>query len=326
MPEIARAVVLPDVGDHQPEDLLTLLLFWDTIEISWPVLPAINVAVQEFIDSLVEYGIASWFDVPRVASDPAIPEGAPNGTQTPAGRPGVEGIALADQIIDVFVASIRAVASDADGRGLAAVAMSPFPAAAISLPTKDPLAVRAEAALIQAAVQGVTVRSDTPVEEVVAFRERNTALMGRFRAAMIDLAHALNRDASPAAIAEEAHATMRNRVEPALGELETLLKRGRIRYAWRMLLGASSVVLAPVSPAIVAARGGRIATQALDYAFDRDKLVRLHPYGLLHKAGSTFGTDVRAIPPNRITDPIGELRKFLAEHAPGSGAPEIDDQ
>jgi hypothetical protein len=201
--------------------------------------------------------------------------------------------------------------ASANDRGLAAIALSPFSSAAASMPDRVPHESAPESALIQAAVSGIRVLPGTDIEAVLKFRDKNAAMMGRFRGAMIDLASALNRDATPEALGAQADAAINNRVTPALADLEAVLSGGRIRYAWNIMLGASTVALGPVAPLAVVSGSGHILSQTLSYAFDRDKLIRDHPYGLLHAVRSDLAgpTESQGAP---LVNPLQASREAFA--------------
>jgi len=116
-------------------------------------------------------------------------------------------------------------------------------------------APRREAALLSAAVDAFRVHDDTPVEDILLFRTRNKGLIGRFRASMVDLSAELQQDEAPLTLLASARDTYRNRVQPALANLETAMNESFIRFLIRSLVGATSITLAPV--AHPRRRGGR---------------------------------------------------------------------
>lgn len=333
MAEVARAVVLPEVSDPSLDAVLTLALLWDGVEVV--LVKGEGDAAERARSSfgeLIEHGVVTWSIAPRVEHQPPGPDDEYQG-RVPDLRTRDDAERFARYAATAMalwnVELVRLVQADADRRGLASVALTPFASAAASLPPRTAEGPQAEAALIQAAAAGVTVLPGTTPSDVLAFREKNAPLMGRLRAQMVDLAQTMRSDGSPEAIMEQAHAVIKNRVEPVLGQLEDVLRRSRIRYAWSMLFGASAVLLGPASTTIAASGGGRIAAKTLDYVFDRERLIRDHPYGLLHVLRSEMDQQDTLRHPSLIEDPItvtrdifqGVLQRVLeAEIKPPPGA------
>ena len=288
---------------------------------TFPVVESVGATYR----ALQDHGLVSYFlaaDAPivwRYSPDREFGPLPADATAAEIARALCDGIGV-DDFGDAFGAlftnqielRVRHSREYADRHSLPSIATGKCSAAA-SVPAKVATAPRSEAVLVSAAIQGVAVAPGTTVEDVISFREQNGRLMGRFRASIIDLAEAIQRDAPPAAVSEQAHAILKNRVEPALGDLEEVLKRGRIRYAWKMLTGATSILLGPTRPAFAAMSSGRIASQALDYAFDRDKLIREHPYGLLHAIRAEFGESASYRPLTLLGDPLLELEAHYVE-------------
>jgi len=147
---------------------------------------------------------------------------------------------------DLHLAYARDAVQVAARRGLAPLAIGSFGAVA-SAAAGDLGDPRAEVALISASVGGFALAADTPVDDVLRFRDAHVAEIGRFRASLIDLAAVMNRGASATAMAEEAHSLVRNRVRPSLSELESVLKASRLNFALRTLTGAVGVATGPVT-------------------------------------------------------------------------------
>lgn len=217
----------------------------------------------------------------------------------------------AEDVVQLLVAHIDDARLVAARLGLAPVAATTFAAFAACLPVSESGPV-IEGTLIQAASKGVRVEPGSGIDDVLVFRERHRALMGRFRAAMIDLAAAIDTESAGNGL-EQAHAMIRNRVEPALGDLETALKGSRIRFAWKTLIGASALALSPATgPAAAVAGGGHVLSQPIRYAFNRDRLVREHPYGLLYQAKTDFDFQP-SLGSRPITDPKSAMKFLLAD-------------
>jgi hypothetical protein len=150
-----------------------------------------------------------------------------------------------------------------------------------------------EAALLAAAVDAFEVREDTPVEDILLFRTRHKALLGRFRASLVDLSAELQQNAAPLTLLATARDTFRNRVQPALADLEAAMNESRVRFLLRSLIGATAITLAPVEPVRAVEAGASLVGHTVNYRFSRDQLLREHPFGLLHKITTEFTVDPR---------------------------------
>jgi hypothetical protein len=152
---------------------------------------------------------------------------------------------------------------------------------------------RREAALLSAAVDAFEVNDDTPVEDILLFRMRHKGLIGRFRASLVDLSAELQQDASPLSLLASARDTFRNRVQPALADLEAAMNESRVRFLIRSLVGATAITLAPVEPVRAVEAGASLVGQTVNYRFSRARLLREHPFGLLHQIPAEFSVGSR---------------------------------
>lgn len=185
-----------------------------------------------------------------------------------------------------------------------------------ALPAKDDAGVNRNGRLMSAALRSVVMRADTPAGKVLRFRAEHSGLRGRFRAAISDLVESLSADAPPAAALEQARATVANRVEPLLGDLERAMAENRIAYLWHTLSAGAAVAAGPVNPGVATSGAATFITHSLGYAFNRRRLISQHPYGFLHTARQHFGSTSEPSPmtwrAKTITDPVGELRELWA--------------
>lgn len=325
MTEVARALVLPDFGGSPVQDLLSLLLVWDQVEVDVRVVNSDGESERDHEERrrLVEEGLIYETRKPfnpepsgptsRAAEDQLIRLG-PSDIERLSARAG-KGTAR------LFMRNLREALDYATENGLAPLAISPFADVASSLPIASSSSPITEATMIHVASPSITLDSETTVEDLLRFREKNVALIGRFRASLIDLAASIDAESTAAGV-EQARAILVNRIEPALANLSDELDRGRISFAVRTLLGATAIGLSSVTPASASVAGGRIATQSLRYAFDRDRLVRDHPFGLLHRIRSQFDTEApltsrshRAVtdPEQWVADTIGAMMRAALE-------------
>jgi hypothetical protein len=304
--EFVRGYVLPDLARPRPEDLLSLLLVWDELAVEeWS---DENEPTDEggFYSELKSAGVVreySRFINIAAEVDPALSDHPTSGELLQRAREN------ADALVDGLTASVNNALLEAADQGRAPLALTYFAELVSALPPPEPLAPVAEASMIQVAAQGIRVDRDTGVADVLRFREKNQHLMGRFRGAMIDLAASIQAD-TPTKATEQAYATLVNRVEPALGDLTTALKRGRINFAVTTLIGATSLSLSPIDPATKTVAGGHLLSRSLRYAFDRDRVVRDHPYGLIYRAQKEFGVPLSKSSPAVIDDPISLMRQI----------------
>ncbi|HEX6205841.1 MAG TPA: hypothetical protein VFZ29_08560 [Solirubrobacterales bacterium] len=185
-------------------------------------------------------------------------------------------------------------------------------ASIVGAPSEAP---RTEAALLSTAIQAFEVAPDTPVDRIIEFREKNALSVGRFRASLADLSEGLRKDADPTQLLAEARDRYRNRVVPALGELEEVLKQGNVQFLVRSLLGATAIALSPIDPVRAVDGGAKIVGQTINYSFSREKIVREHPFGYLHQVSKAFESSentssVRALE-EAIEDPEKKVREMF---------------
>lgn len=172
-----------------------------------------------------------------------------------------------------------------------------------------------EAALLAAAIEGFEISADTPVERICAFRSRHNHLIGRFRSSLVDLSASLHEDLAPTARLAGARDVYRNRVVPALGDLETAMRESRLTFVLRSLVGAAALTLGPVKPVTAAEEGAQLIGRTISYRFSRKRLVQEHPYGYLYKVRKEFGTGngllERDLLATAMSDPVEFLRRAL---------------
>jgi hypothetical protein len=157
-----------------------------------------------------------------------------------------------------------------------------------------------EAALLSVVVDAFAIDPETSSEELLRFRESTANSRARLRGSLVDLAERLRGDTEPVSMLAEARDTYRNRVEPALGDLEEALKESRIKFLLKSLVGATAIAIAPIEPVSTSAGAARVLGQSIDYSYSKSKLLREHPYGYLHAVRSELGTESSA--PSRPDD------------------------
>lgn len=345
MPEVASAVLLPDLGAPTKREVLTQALLWERLEIPLYAdrIPRDEELVaQKELELLEQEGVVRYAErslPPTPRLEPRfIPlvEGllrslkADEAPPTPPGQePAPRLVAMVDELMGSFREETRQLAVQSADRqsdrlndslafagdlGLAPVADGFFNQFGALLPAPSVEAPVHEASLICASVKSVSVAEETDPEEILRFRETHRDSVGRFRGAMCDLASGMREGKSPTARLEQADAIVANRVEPALGDLEAALKASRISYVWQSIFGASSVVASTEPVTSVLTASAHFATRSLKYAFDRERLVREHPYGFVHSLRQSYGSDEGAAMAWRrrpVTDPREELRRLF---------------
>lgn len=175
---------------------------------------------------------------------------------------------------------------------------------------------RQEAALLSVVLDAFQIDPQSvSVTELVRFREKHHASLGRLRASLADLSETLRSSGEPLALISQARDTFRNRVEPALADLEAVLKEARITFFLKSLVGASAISLAPVRPEKAVAGGATLLAESLDYSFSRSRLVREHPYGYLHQVSSEIGSPGKASTSARheLSEAVKDPRAALFE-------------
>jgi hypothetical protein len=302
--------VIPEVGGYSIDDLLTPLLIWDSVVCVTDEKEQEKLELHE-LAPLIDSGAVTCISRPKDRLDATLDRWVDIRPTSPQSNEDNIKVSeyTAELMLQYYIEKVEDAIIEADRRGLASVASSELSWHAATLPSRTRSPSEAEAALIQVASAAIAVAPGTKIEDILYFREKHGLLMGRFRGALIDLAQSLNREADTAVLMEEAHAVIKNRVEPALGHLESALSRGSIRYAWTMLMGASTIVLGSVEPAAMTVGSGRLIAQTLAYAFDRQRLLLDHPYGLIPAARA----ELRAQPQpliRAINDPLQELKRI----------------
>jgi hypothetical protein len=347
MPDVSRALLLPDLHDVSDGMLKTLALYWDEIVIpdyverllcgryletgehapsfsfsalknegvvvvhrtvaELPPAPVeatpVTVHGQSFSGCLADdEGVRRLLNALQPILD-VLPEIDDVSHATPKARPPADD-QLAPAVLDaianmsrdatsLYLNRLRDAFELARTHNLAPVAHSVVSHVGSLVGDYTDDLARREAALLSAAVDAFEVHADTPVEDILLFRARHKPLLGRFRASLVDLSAELQEHAAPLTLLARARDTYRNRVQPALADLEAAMNESRLQFLLRSLVGATAVTLTPIEPVRAVEAGASLMGQTFNYRFSRDKLVREHPFGLLHKVTTEFSTDRR---------------------------------
>ena len=193
----------------------------------------------------------------------------------------------------------------AGAMGLAPVAHSPLSNFGSLLGSSEADVPRREAALIAATIETFAIHPETSVEQVLRFRADHSAALGRLRASLGDLAANLSESQPPRRLVWQARDIYRNRVIPALSQLEDALNESRVRFAVRSLVGATAIAMAPMAPIGVADKGLVLVGKTLDYRFSRKRLIDQHPFSYLHLVSEHFDS----APPDGWARDLGRVLK-----------------
>jgi hypothetical protein len=234
-------------------------------------------------------------------ADTADDPGAPETWMTPE----IASALIATQA-DLVIRRLREARVIARRQALAPLAYSlAGHMASLAGPSDDSAAV-AEAALVTAVVQGFEIDGRTPLDTIIRFREKNWRGMARLRAALIDLSAALDEGLAIDAAMASARNVVRNRVEPALGALETILKENNVVFALKAALGASAIIASSAPLPAALTHGRELAAQTVRYRFSKASVEEQHPFGYLHRLSQFFP------PPERAHSQGGETASLLA--------------
>lgn len=341
MTEVATACLVPGIMSPLLSNVYSAALVWDHV-----MAPLAWSETKREQDGSPDRAALARLQAEGVLSRPNLhlPADAPkprglNPVWEEAFHKGIEGRASESDLVERYREAMNrealVIADHHTARARAAIALAAqvnaAPLASEFLPGISPLLPESlaeapvrEAALISVAVESVVVSDTTNPDDLLAFRAKNKQSIARLRASLIDLAATMREGGGHARTIEEARAVLVNRVEPALGDLESCLRGGRIQYFWKALFGASALLAAPLAPAAAVEGAGRMASQTLSYAFDREKLLREHPFGYLHQLRSTFETQERLMAPGAaITDPAQQMRDVWQSVLNAAFGPEL---
>lgn len=190
---------------------------------------------------------------------------------------------------DHYLARVDDACSLAAVNAWGPVASSAVASVAAALgPEADALPMRG-VALLSIAADAFAVAPETPVDNVLRFRDRHAKSMRRLRASLVDLSASLGAAGPPSRRLSEARSTFMDRVTPALGDLEAALAESKVRFVLRSLLGSVTLALPPLEPVSTVTGGIRMTADVLDYRFSRAQLTDRHPFGYLHHITDELG-------------------------------------
>jgi hypothetical protein len=323
MSDVSRALILPDMSTPTPLVISNLALYWEEV-----VVTHYGDAWHDPVDArLVDAGIVRVLDrdlsfetvfPPNPGENPGEDlkgflvrrnrDGKLTEVEGVRDETGLKGSALAasfkdctDKELEAFAAISLAEQLGQIDDSLAIAASNNFAplsysvgghlAAVIGSSGDESGALPSrEAALLSVAADAFTLDPSVTVEDLLAFRAKSDRARARFRASLVDLSEHLRADGYPGSLLSQAADTFKNRVEPALGDLEEVLKESGIKFLLNSLVGATAIAVAPVEPISTSVGAAKVLGQTIDYSYSKSRLVRDHPYGYLHELGSQLGS------------------------------------
>ena len=149
--------------------------------------------------------------------------------------------------------------------------------------------------LAQLAIQRMAVAPDTPIADLLDFRERHKDELALFRATIEQITSVVKTDLSAEALQQRVSDLYTNEVEPAISNLKAALDGRRIRSMGDGLLktaflsvGSSTMLMASgmaVPTALLAGAGLSLIVSGIMYNVDKRESLRNNPYSYLLSIG-----------------------------------------
>ena len=149
--------------------------------------------------------------------------------------------------------------------------------------------------LAQLAIQRMAVAPDTPIDDLLDFRERHKDELALFRAKIEQITSAVETELSAEALRQRVSDLHTNEVEPAISDLKAALDGRRIRWMGDGLLktaflsaGSSTMLVAAglsVPTALLAGAGLSLIVSGTMYNVDKRESLRSNPYSYLLSIG-----------------------------------------
>lgn len=156
----------------------------------------------------------------------------------------------------------------------------------------------AQAVLAQLTLRHFTVDPDTPVHQILKFREDHKGEIGRFRAKLSELTKSVGEDLPVEDLQQRVADTYTHEVGPALEELKEAFNYSRIKYAITSLLKTSMFTVPAGSVmhrslgsplALLAMTGISLTACAVQYNRDRREDLRQNPFSFVVAPENRFG-------------------------------------
>lgn len=149
----------------------------------------------------------------------------------------------------------------------------------------------AQGMLAHLAIERIAVHPETPVDQLLRFKDDHRDELGQFRTKVEHLTAEVNADLPPEAMRQSVLDIYNNEVSPALSNLKRALEGQRIRWLGPGLLKVASLSAAPsamlvvaglsVPTALLVCAGLSLIVSGMIYNEDRKELLRSNPYTYL---------------------------------------------
>lgn len=156
----------------------------------------------------------------------------------------------------------------------------------------------AEGLLSNLALSKINISDDTPIEDLINFKNQYTDEFGRFHKAVSELCNGIETDLSVEALQEHVNTIYRNEVEPSVSNLKAALDGKQIKWKVEGLIklafmsaGSSSVlavagIATPV--ALLAGAGISLTAMRVLHNLDKQEAIRNDPFAYLLSAQKAF--------------------------------------
>jgi hypothetical protein len=156
----------------------------------------------------------------------------------------------------------------------------------------------APALLADLTLQRIGIDPDTPIDEILRFREDHKAELGRFRTKMADLTKSIEGDLSLDALQQKVCDVYSNEVKPSIDEMKECLSSKRIKWALESFLktsmlsvpsGSALAALGLSIPhAVLAGAGVSLIVSAVLFNIQNREEMQKNPFSYLLSAESRF--------------------------------------
>ncbi len=156
----------------------------------------------------------------------------------------------------------------------------------------------APALLADLTLQKIAINPDTPVDDLLRFREGHKAELGRFRTKMAELTKSIDGELTIEALQQRVADIYANEVKPTLAEMKDCLNASKIKWVLESFLKTSMLSVPTtgtlaacglsVPHALLAGAGISITVSAVLYNVQRREEMSRNPYSYLLAAESHF--------------------------------------
>ncbi len=158
----------------------------------------------------------------------------------------------------------------------------------------------AQGLLAELTLNRLTVSRDTPVSEILKFREDHKSELGRFRTKLGDLTKSVEQDLPMEALQQRVADVYSNEVRPAFEEMKDSLSASRIKWAVESFSKTSFLSVSTggllmhiglsTPQALLASAGVSLVASAVLYNTERRQELRRNPFSYVLAAEKRFGS------------------------------------